>query len=148
MTKKRADKADHSLVLIFLVAAVAMAGMYSMTTNKSFDNNQFVIVEYLEELNEDQLSAFTGNVIAETPSQVKKLMQNEPPSKENYRIKYGCYKRCHCSYADTCQCEYGGCIRVGGDDEPKVKEDFSHGVYKRSSEKYYYDKKIRVAPGR
>ncbi len=139
MARKRVDD-KHSLALIFLVAAVAVAGLHSMSTNQT-PTEEFVIVEYLDDISEDQMAAFTGNVVAEEPK-IRKLIVNEPPSKENYRKKYGCYKRCHCSYADTCQCEYGGCIRVneGG---PKVKKDVSHGTYVRSSEKRYEDREQR-----
>jgi len=110
---KRGIGEHRDLFLVLLTAAVAF-GMYqySQSINET-PTTEYVLVEFLDELPEG--TGITGSVVQEQPMMQRLL--NEPPSHYRYRTKYGCYKRCTCSYADTCQCFYGGCFEVGGEKE-------------------------------
>ena len=127
MELKRGLEAHRDLLLVLITAAVALGGIYQYSQSINVTpSTEYVLIEYQNDLPAAQpaletgMMSNTGNLVREqAPPQVARLM-NEPPSAYRFRTKYGCYKRCTCSYADTCQCFYGGCFTV--DDQQPTPE--------------------------
>lgn len=128
---KRGIEEHRDLFLVLLTAAAAF-GMYQYSQSINETPTEYVLVEFLDELPDQTGMGITGNFVQDQPPPMMQRLLNEPPSAYRYRTKYGCYKRCTCSYADTCQCFYGGCFTVG--DEPEVR-GIEHEPYKSVGEK-------------
>lgn len=121
MSIKRGIGEHRDLLLVLILAVVALSSFYYSQSTNETPSTEYVFVEYLDELSAEQSNLITGGAVTEMPpADIYKLMDNEPPSAYRSRMKYGCYKRCACSYADTCQCFYGGCFKVN-EDEPEIK---------------------------
>ncbi len=119
MSPKRGLEEHRDFFLVLLVAAVAVGGVYFYSQSTNQTPTEYVLVEYLDELSPEQSNLFTGMAVRQAAPDIYRLMANEPPSHYRSRVKYGCYKRCSCSYADTCQCFYGGCFKVNEEELPK-----------------------------
>lgn len=128
MSIKRGIGEHRDLLLVLVLAVVAVSSFYYSQSSNETPSTEYVLVEYLNELSPEQDNLLTGGAVTEIPpADIYKLMENEPPSAYRFRMKYGCYKRCTCSYADTCQCFYGGCFKVN--EEEPIKEKIPVQTY-------------------
>ncbi len=137
MSIKRGVSDHRDLLLVLITAAVALGGIYqySQSINETPQTN-YVLVEYTNELPAGGSQSLTGNLVTEQPPLAVKRLMDETPSEYRFRTKYGCYQRCTCSYADTCQCFYGGCFTVGNEPEKiptPTKEYTSVGEHRINS---------------
>ncbi len=120
------DKKNSSAVVVALMA-IAVFAILVVTQIPSGVEGEVTLIEYVDDVDESQLSGLDDNLDAVT-GDIKYLPIGAEPkgdapeepdlstikpgsyqSRTNKR--YGCFKKCFCS-GSTCRCTPGGCFRT------------------------------------